>query len=215
VNEHQLQKWLTQIWVREGWSLAGEQLFLAAWEVSTDYSINDAKIRFGVPAVDFVFLDREGQLVCVELKMRVGTPRQAWSVLCQVTHRAQNLAVSFTPERLAAAYTACWSGRHGRVAHNPAAAELRQAHARFFHGNRRPIVGRPVRRVVAACSFGRNWELLHERFVTESTEAITADLARYRQRRKGTDELQRWRELPKPLPGLLAPTVQWTAITTR
>jgi hypothetical protein len=47
--------------------------------------------------------------VCVELKLHIGTPQQAWSVLCQVTHRAHKLAAGL--ERLAGAYRACLYSR--------------------------------------------------------------------------------------------------------
>ncbi|MEO8330406.1 MAG: hypothetical protein ABI586_10405, partial [Candidatus Nanopelagicales bacterium] len=127
-----MQKALTRIWVRDGLTLDGERLFLAAWEVMTDYKINDAHLGFGKPAIDFLFLDASGTMLALELKPSVLSPREAWAVLCQVTHRAYWLAQEHTRERLDGAYVACHSGRHGRVPIDEAVQPLWQAHAEFF-----------------------------------------------------------------------------------
>ncbi|MFW5471059.1 hypothetical protein ACOCJ4_13560 [Knoellia sp. CPCC 206435] len=97
MNEHQVQKHLAQLWVDEGADIGRERLFLAAWEVMDSYRINSAQQGFGRPAVDFLLLDSQGRMVALELKMTVRSPRDCWSVLCQVTHRAQRLAEGFTP----------------------------------------------------------------------------------------------------------------------
>ncbi len=107
---------------RQGAVIAGERFFLAAWEVMDNYRINSAQQGFGRPAIDFLLLDSQGRMVALELKMTVRSPRDSWSVLCQVTHRAQRLAEEFTPVLLEAAYRACHSGAYGRVEANPTSA---------------------------------------------------------------------------------------------
>lgn len=120
------------MWVGDGAVIAGERLFLVAWEVMDNYRIHSAQQGFGRPAIDFVLVDAEGRMVAVELKMSVRSPRESWSVLCQVTHRAQPLAEEFTPVLLESAYRACYSGAYGRMGAYPDVGELPQAHARFF-----------------------------------------------------------------------------------
>src|SRR6478752_4799839 len=115
-TEWSLQKRLTRSWLRRGSVLLdGEELFLAAWEVMTDYRVNDARRHWNVPSIDFLFLDRHGRMVLVELKREVRTPRESWSVICQVTHRAHELAAGYSQARLENVYYDCRSGADGRI----------------------------------------------------------------------------------------------------
>lgn len=214
MNEHQLQKRLTREWVLDGLQLGSELLFLAAWEVMDNYRINSAKRGFGRPAIDFLFLDRSGRLVAVELKMRVRSPRDGWAVLCQVTHRAHLLAAAFTPERLASAYETCHSGQRGRVDSRLDMGNLVAAHARFFgRPPLNPLPGVPIRRVVAATDFGASWHTIRERFSTGSRESVIQYLQRYSGLSGPAREIQRWRDLPRGSASLLTRGVMTLAVT--
>jgi hypothetical protein len=115
-TEWSLQKRLTRSWLQgESTVLDGEKLFLAAWELMTDFRINDSRRHRNRPSIDFVFLDRAGRMVLVELKRKIITPRESWSVICQVTHRAHQLAAGYSHARLEVAYADCHSGADGRT----------------------------------------------------------------------------------------------------
>ena len=208
VNEHQLQQCLTRAWVRDGVRVGGEQLFLAAWEVMDNYRINSAQHGFGRPAIDFLLIDRGGRLVAVELKMIVRAPRDCWSVLCQVTHRAHLLAAAFDHDRLESAYQECYSGRHGRVETTRDVPALRQAHAAFYDCDALPTLpGLPVRRVVAAPDFGPSLpEILH-RFTTGPRQSVLEELARYSPNGRSGREFRRFRELAPDSESLHTPEV--------
>lgn len=116
LTEHQLQKWLTSHWLLEGIPLADGTATLIAWEVMLpDWRINDARLGFGQPAIDFLAIDHAGGLVAIELKLRVGGPRNALRAACQVSHLAQETDRSKTSERLRSAHEACFGGAHGRT----------------------------------------------------------------------------------------------------
>jgi hypothetical protein len=207
MNEFRLQKALTSIWAAQGLTVGGERLYLAAWEVMTDWRINDAARHWNRPSVDFVCLDSAGRLVLIELKRTVSTPRQAWSVLCQV-NRAVELARSYTPLALDDAHRACRSGRHGRVAEH-AVEPVVSAHARFFGLEvRSQLSGRPVRRAVAATMFGRAWPVVLDSFTTSRPEKVADELRRrYRTEAKGSREMARFLGLDVAQPNVMGPVV--------
>jgi hypothetical protein len=213
LNEHQLQKLLTQEWVRDGVRLGSERLFLAAWEVMDDYRINSAEHGFGRPAIDFLLLDRSGRLVAVELKMRLSTPRDCWAVLCQVTHRAHLLAAAFTPERLSSAYELCHSGQRGRLNQRLDVEDLDKAHARFFRS--RPLAtlpAVPIRRVVAAPVFGASWPTILEQFCAGPREVVGQRLERYSRQTGAGREIRRWLDLPADSVPLVASGIATIAV---
>lgn len=213
MNEHQLQKRLTQQWLRDGMRWGSDRLFLAAWEVMDDYRVNSAEHGFGRPAIDFLLLDSSGRLVAVELKMRVRTPRDSWAVLCQVTHRARLLAAAFSFERLASAYKLCHSGQRGRVDPLPDVEELGQAHARFFGASPLPkLPGVPIRRVVAAPVFGASWPTILEQFSAGPREALDKRLERYSSKTGPGREIRRWLDLPADSVPLITPEVATFAV---
>lgn len=178
MKEWSLQKALTRTWAPHGVKVGGECLYLAAWEVMTDWRINDASRHWDRPSIDFVCLDSVGRLVLIELKIAVTTPRQAWSALCQVTHRAVELARSYTPDVLDGAHRACRSGEHGRMS-KQAVEPVGTGHARFFALNAPvELPGRPVRRVVAATTFGRAWTKVLDEFTTEGHAQVGEHLRR-------------------------------------
>lgn len=155
-TEWSLQKRLTNDWLQDDLVvLDGEPLFLAAWEVMTTYKVNDARRHWSKPSIDFVFLDATGCMVMVELKREVRTPRDSWSVICQVTHRARVLASGYNASRLEGVYLDCHSGADGRRSNPTSVRGLREAHARAFEqptiGD---LIGLPARRMVMARSFG-------------------------------------------------------------
>lgn len=208
-----MQKVLTRVWVRDGLMLDGERLFLAAWELMTDYKINDALLGFGKPAIDSLFLDAEGRMVALELKPSVLAPREAWAVLCQVSHRAYRLAEEYKPECLDRAYIACHSGLHGRVPVDEAVQPLWEAHAEFLDitalTNPVPL---PVRRMVAAREFGEPWERICSTFTHAPREQIVQELSRYSTRGGAAREFNRWRALPEAISGV-GPGVSWTTVS--
>jgi hypothetical protein len=155
-TEWSLQKRLTNKWLRDDLVvLDGEPLFLAAWEVMTSYKVNDARRHWSEPSIDFVFLDATGRMVMVELKREVRTPRDAWSVICQVTHRAHVLAAGYSDSRLEEVYHDCHSGADGRKRNLTTVSGLLEDHARAFAQPAfRSLVGLPARRMIMACSFG-------------------------------------------------------------
>jgi hypothetical protein len=167
--------------------LAGERLWLVAWEVMTDYRINDAKRHWALPSVDFVFLDREGRMVVLELKRHVQRPKDAWSVLCQVTHRAQVLGERYDEALLISAYQDCRSGTDGRLTPLAHIDPLRAAHARAFA--RRPLPrlpGVPVRRLVMAESFGASFPRVLSGFTHADRTEVNDRLNRYAAHREFT-----------------------------
>jgi hypothetical protein len=206
MTEWTLQKRLTGIWARQGVTVGEERLYLAAWEVMTDWRINDAARHWARPSIDFVCLDSVGRLVLIELKLALGTPRQAWSALCQVTHRAVALGRSYTPEALGAAHRACWSGVHGRVSDHEVESVWTD-HARFF-GFEAPdqLVGRPVRRVVAAATFGAAWDGVLTQFRTKGHAEVGEQLRRrYRTEAPANRELARFLALDGAEPEVMDP----------
>jgi len=104
MNEWQLQELLRARWLTEGIVIHEEPLFLAGWEVMTNWQRNDAHGRFNLPSADFVLLDKQGRLVVLELKMRVRSPGDCLRALCQVTSSAVGLPESFTLGKLAEAF---------------------------------------------------------------------------------------------------------------
>lgn len=160
------------------------------------------------PSVDFVCLDSRGRLVVVELKIAVNTPRQAWSTLCQVTHRAVELGRSYSPEALDAAHRACRSGGHWRVPEQ-VAEPVGTAHARFFALDApAQLAGRPVRRVVAAAVFGAAWPAVLAEFTTSGHGELGEQLRRrYRTEGQGNRELARFLALEGALPDVAVPVV--------
>ena len=171
MKEWQLQKLLTRRWSVDGITLADEEVaFLAAWEVMTlSWLINDARKKWNEPSIDFLAIDCSGSLVAIELKRSVDGSLPAWRVLCQVTHRAVELANSFSRERLDSAFRACASGDHGRVA--PRDGSLRSELHRFYGRDVNPTP-RAMRRAVAATRWSRHWAGI----VDEFNELPAADL---------------------------------------
>lgn len=201
-TEWSLQKRLTTEWLsRDTVVLHDEPLLLAAWEVMTSYRINDARHRWNEPSIDFLFLDQAGRMVALELKRDIRTPREAWSVLCQVTHRAHVLAAGYEQARLEAAYIECHSGRGGRQASGTTVRRLTQKHARAFgQAPMSGLPGLPVRRLVMAKSFADSFSQAQSSFNSESPEQVVNRLQRYRP----SGDIQRYLELSST-PGLVDP----------
>ncbi len=106
MNEWDLQPLLKQRWVEHGLKLNGEQFFLCGEEVMSDWTTNDPQVRWNLPSIDYMFLDRHGQIWAFELKHRVSGDKDAWSLLSQVSHRALLLRKSFNQEALTGVYEA-------------------------------------------------------------------------------------------------------------
>lgn len=196
-TEWSLQRRLTARWLERGVViLGGERFFLAAWEVMTNFKINDARRHWNRPSIDFVLLDRTGRLALVELKREVGTPREGWSVLCQVTHRAQVLAAGFSHSRLEEAYFDCYTGTDGRTTGATDVEPVVRAHARTF--GQPPldnVPGLPVRRFVMAKEFAPTFAPILTSMNSDSRQALTTSLGRY----KARGEIKRYLELPPDL----------------
>ena len=163
-TEWELQAKLTSRWSKEGISIAGQKLFLASWEVMINsWEINDALKHWNEPSIDFLFLDREGNIWLVELKRYILTPRNAWVALCQVTHRAIELKKTYIWGNLENSFRAAYSGNHGRVETIQLLNNLLETHQKFFKLDM-PIskdkFGKnQFQRVVAALKFKSSWIL--------------------------------------------------------
>ena len=159
MNEHELQLRLTKLWTTEGVKIQGRCHFLVAWEVmSPSWRINDAGKYWTEPSADFLVADEHMRFTVIELKSRITGVKPCWLVLSQVTHRAVELGCSISKANLEQAYSACWSGAHGRIPGLRSPVPLAENHRRFFklkccaefrtHG---------LRRCVAAPEFGPSW----------------------------------------------------------
>lgn len=194
-TEWSLQRRLTAEWLRDDLVLLdGERLFLAAWEVMTNYKVNDAHRHWSEPSIDFVFLDATGRMVTVELKREIRTPRDAWSVICQVTHRTHALASEYTASRLERVYHDCHSGADGRKRNPTPVRELLEEHARAFaQPALDSLAGLPVRRMIMANSFGSNFPEILQWANSAPRAQIIEVLSRYKPR----GEIKRFLELPQ------------------
>lgn len=192
-TEWSLQKRLTNHWLQDDLViLDGEPLFLAAWEVMTSYKVNDARRHWNEPSVDFVFLDAAGRMVMVELKRDVRTPLDAWSVICQVTHRAHVLASGFSTSRLEGVYFDCHSGADGRKSNPTPVGRLLEGHARAFaQPALESLPGVPARRMIMACSFGPTFSEILQLANTAPREQMIALVSHYKPR----GEIKRFLEL--------------------
>lgn len=194
-REWSLQKRLTSSWLERDLVMLNDELFfLAAWEVMTNFKVNDARRHWAHPSIDFVFLDRGGRMVLLELKREVRTPRDAWSVLCQVTHRAHALAAHFSHAKLEDVYFDCHAGMDGRASPAVSVAPLVEAHARAF---RQPplseLPGLPVRRFVMAKEYGPALVGALASMNNDTEQQVKATLSRYKLR----GEIKRYLELPE------------------
>lgn len=193
-TEWSMQKTLTASWLaHETVELHDEPFFLVAWEVMTTYKVNDARRHWNAPSIDFVFLDREGRMLLVELKRAVRTPREGWSVVCQVSHRAQALASGFSQRLLESVYLDCRSGPDGRTARKMSIPPLLRAHAEAF--NQRPLRrlrALPARRMVMAAEFRPSFAKILSMANASTPEQVAEMLSRY----KRTGEIKRYLELP-------------------
>ena len=184
MTEWELQQRLTRRWLVEGRVvLAGEVFFLAAWEVMEDYRINDYRRHWAMPSIDFLLLDESGHLAALELKRAITSPREAWSALCQVSHRAAVLATHYRPELLVGAYRDCYSGTDGRAPVADSVPDLTAAHGRLFEMT--PLAalpGVPVRRLLMAESFGRSVTAVYDVFSRGLQAEIRTHVEGYRGR---------------------------------
>jgi len=182
----------------------GEPLFLAGWEVMTNWEVNDAHGRFNLPSADFVLLDRQGRLVILELKMGIRSPGECLLALCQVTHSAVRLSETFSVDKLAELSATCRGGPSTDPQSDPVGL-LRDAHGKFFSLSApAPLVGTMVRRAVAACDFGPRWPSMVEFFTASGEDVLRAHLeSRYSTGAKGNRAMKRYLNLPNPLPGCL------------
>jgi hypothetical protein len=166
-NEWQMQERLTLEWVKNGAQVGSERLFLAAWEVMTNWKINDSRKEWGSPSIDFLFLDRTGGIWLMEMKREVKHPKSAWEALCQVSYRVVALKRSFSFEALCSAHTDCWSGVHGRVSES-APQPLSITHQAFFQLpealNHEQFGQGEWMRIVAAEQFHNNFSLTADLF---------------------------------------------------
>ena len=176
-TEWEIQKEITHHWIANGVVINGDRLFLAAWEVMVkSWWINDSKKHWAEPSIDFLLLDKTGNVWLVEMKRYVKKPRDAWEALCQVTHRAIALMKTYSFENIESAFIAAYSGQHGRVESSSEAASLVDSHKDFF-GLENPLsansIGKnPFRRVVAAIEFGGSWEDVRQRFDSEELSSL-------------------------------------------
>ena len=215
MTEWRIQEALTRRWVDSGVRLGDEKLVLLAWEVMVpSWRINDARKYWAEPSIDFVCLDSGGRLVAIELKREVPGIKPAWSVLCQVTHRATQLARTADEERIGKAFTAARSGEHGRVtAISDEGWQL--PWRRFFRlGSGRLPLLRPVRRVVAAISFGPSWQRVVDEFNAITWDELIDHLESIGEfDHQDGREARRLRDMAPPTSGEIADQVEWAAVS--
>lgn len=166
-NEWQMQARLTPEWVKNGTQLGGEPLFLAAWEVMTNWKINDSSRDWRFPSIDFLFLDRSGGIWLVEMKREVAHPKDAWLSLCQVSYRVVALKKTFSFSNLCSAHADCWSGVHGRVPLSTP-LPLTTSHQAFFQLSE-PLSPEHFgqgewKRVIASTKFNHQFNTISEQF---------------------------------------------------
>jgi hypothetical protein len=200
-SEWQLQKALRRRWLSVGAQMDGEVLFLAGWEVMTNWEVNDAHKRWDLPSADFVLLDKQGRLVVMELKTALRGPGDCLRALCQVTHSAVRLTESFTVGKLAKLSAGCRGGQSTRAQSDPLGF-LRDAHMEFFSLNApAQLAGAQVRRVVAACQFGPRWPSMSQFFTTSPDDVLRAHLeSRYRLDAPSNIAMRRFLDLPNHVP---------------
>ncbi|MCK6530745.1 hypothetical protein L6R50_25360 [Myxococcota bacterium] len=178
MNEHELQGRLTERWTAEGLQIDGRRYFLVAWEVmSPSWRINDAGKHWAEPSADFLVVDEQMRFTVVELKRSITGVKPCWLVLSQVTHRAVELARTITQAKLEQAYSACWSGAHGRVHGPKSLLPLAEHHRQFFGLAACVQVGagpREFHRCVAAQDFGRAWTSVVREFNRLDGNALLA-----------------------------------------
>lgn len=205
MNEWQLQKALRRTWLAVGAVIDDEPHLMAAWEVMTNWEVNDARRRWDLPSADFLLLDRHGNLVVLELKTRIRSPGESLLALCQVTHSAVALAETFTADKLASVSAACRRGEDDDP-ESDSLDWLSQVHERFFSlSDPVPLVAREVRRVVASLSFGPGWPAMVNFFATTGRAELRAHLeSNYRTEARRNRSMERYLELPDPLPGCSA-----------
>jgi hypothetical protein len=169
-TEPELQKDLTPLWWEEGLKIDEKHLFLAAWEVMLpSWKINDGKIHFGEPAMDFLFLDINGMAYILELKPEVSANMGIWLALAQTTYFSTYFRNTASYKNLDSIHTQANSGRFNRIGDLTRRGNSVQiAHQNFF-GISNPLhvnsfLKGPIYRVLAAFRFGPGYEKTVEKF---------------------------------------------------
>jgi hypothetical protein len=175
MNEHELQAVLTRNWEANGLVIDGQRQCLVAWEVMTpSWRINNAKVFWAEPSIDFLVSDENMQLTAVELKTTIRGVKPCWQALVQVTHRAAALRETVSFERLQSAYNACRrTGTLRRIEKRDSIPSLAEHHRAFF-GLETPVRFKlgEIRRCVAAREFGDSWAEVLREFNAVSASAL-------------------------------------------
>jgi hypothetical protein len=163
-TEWDIQDELTARWIKDGGAICNQKkLFFVAREVmSPSWLINDKNNKWNEPSIDFVFIDANGEIWLIEIKRTIKTPRDAWSVLCQVSHRAVQLQKSYSFAKLRSAYLSTQGNG------NPHKSDLLEEHKIHFDLSNPisidVIQDGPFRRVVAANSIAENFSDIKSHF---------------------------------------------------
>ncbi|MCF8127436.1 MAG: hypothetical protein K9N10_02890 [Deltaproteobacteria bacterium] len=195
MNEWDLQDVLTKQWAECGLHIDGQRHLLVAWEVMLpSWLINDAKKHWTEPSLDFLVADEQMRLTVIELKTRVPGIKPAWQALCQVTHRAVQLSKTFSVANLNRAFSACWSGSHGRLPSCGIYHSFAQYHRRFFGVSGHFRDGPPtVGRCVAATEFGESWADVLKEFNQLPGDRLEARACEELSSKQAHRELERFR----------------------
>lgn len=198
LTEWSLQQELTKEWAISGTQVDGVHCMLVAWEVMLpSWRINDSRVHWNEPSLDFLLADEAMNLVVVELKREVLGVVPAWRVLAQVTHRSLLVVDTMTEALIEQAWQSCWSGQHGRLPKQDVGS-FREAHQAFFKLPAETIPFNAVRRAVAALRFGPNWpEIL--RVFNESGHGRLGEELETMASPKGATEIRRLIGLRKAL----------------
>lgn len=198
ITEWEIQSKLTARWAADGLMINDSLQFLVAWEVMfPSWRINDSKKYWSEPSIDFIFADKFFNFTAVELKRKVFGVKPCWHVLSQVTHRAFEIMRSISPENIKRAYSACWSGSHGRIIHPKQLQSLPEHHQEFFRLNSQvDLPMQEIRRCVAAFEFGPSWPTILSRFNQLAGDTLQAHVRAELTSKAAAREVNRLMSIP-------------------
>lgn len=153
-NEGELQIRLAALWTKNGLTIGNQRLFLLGWELMPKtWRINDGGREWWHPSIDFVFMNERCDLYAVEIKDGIDSPRECWSVLCQVTDRACELFDHYSHDGLASFFLECGSDadRCIPVRNTSLADEYQKFFSSEYSLQKRSKY--PIHRIVASTSF--------------------------------------------------------------
>lgn len=182
VTEHHLQVELTRLWAREG--IPGgpsDRIMLLGWEVMLpSWRINDARLQWSEPSVDFIGIDRFGHLVLVESKVNLRGVKPVLDAAAQLTAAALLCERSAKQDGVLAMLAALSRGHNDRgipVREPRGVTEVFETHQRFFN-LQRPLlcIASGTQRVLAVRQPGRG---VADKVLRLRTPEVAVDLDQF------------------------------------